>query len=194
MTRRVSVIISRVSANIWVLLLVEIRWLTRWINYISGTFSGPSANYRRIEITVGLPSDGWKFGPAMRGNPYDELAVRFPRPLFTTTTHAFDIPNGAHRCPHQRRARGCFGWTLSTPLQTMGGGVSYGRGQPSCKISAPAQDFFKPARKQLSAPPENEKNIALAFLKAARLQIPYWAHFTFNVSNPIYMCALPPSK
>ena len=33
--------------------------------------------------------------------------------------------------------------------------------------SAPARDFFKPAQKQLPALPENEKNIALAFLKAA---------------------------
>jgi hypothetical protein len=30
----------------------------------------------------------------------------------------------------------------------------------------PVQDFFKPARKQLHAPPENKK-IVVAFLKAA---------------------------
>ena len=53
------------------------------MNYISKTFFGPSTNYWRFEITVGLPSDGWKFGPAMRGNPSadNELAVGFPRPL-----------------------------------------------------------------------------------------------------------------
>jgi hypothetical protein len=45
--------------------------------------------------------------------------------------------------------------------------VRSGRGQPSRKISAPARGFFKPARKQLPAPPENKKNIALAFLKVA---------------------------
>ena len=45
--------------------------------------------------------------------------------------------------------------------------VRFGRGQPSREIFAPARDFFKPARKQLPAPPENGKNIALAFLKAA---------------------------
>jgi hypothetical protein len=42
------------------------------------------ANCRSIEITIELPSDGWKFGPAMKGNPSvdNELAVGFPRPLF----------------------------------------------------------------------------------------------------------------
>jgi hypothetical protein len=50
--------------------------------------------------------------------------------------------------------------TLSTPLGTMGG-VGSERGQPSRKISTPARDFFKPARKQ------KQKNIALAFVKAA---------------------------
>ena len=60
----------------------EIQYFTRWISYIYGTFFGPSANCRRIEITVGLPFDGWKFGPAMRGNPLadNELPVSFPRP------------------------------------------------------------------------------------------------------------------
>ena len=47
------------------------------------TFSSPLANCRRIEITVGLPSDGWKFEPAMRGYPSadNELATGFPRPF-----------------------------------------------------------------------------------------------------------------
>ena len=91
MTQRISVIISRVSANIWILLPVEIRLLTRWISYISGTSSGPSANCRRIKITVRLPSDGWKFGPAMKGNPSDdnELAVGFPRPLHQLRTWSY---------------------------------------------------------------------------------------------------------
>jgi hypothetical protein len=83
MTRMVSVTISRVSANIWILIPAKIWQLTRWIGYISGTFSGPSANCQRIEITVRLPSNGWKFGPAMRGNlsADNTLAVGFPRPL-----------------------------------------------------------------------------------------------------------------
>ena len=47
---------------------------------------GPAANCRRIEITIGLPSDGWKFGLAMRGNPLagNELAFGFPRSLIST--------------------------------------------------------------------------------------------------------------
>ena len=55
----------------------------KMINHFSRTFSGPSTNCQRIEITVGLPSDGWKFGPAMKGNPSvdNELAIGFPRAL-----------------------------------------------------------------------------------------------------------------
>jgi hypothetical protein len=51
--------------------------------------SGPSANCRKIEITVGLPSDDWKFGLAMRGNPSadNKLVVGFPRPLLDTTPY-----------------------------------------------------------------------------------------------------------
>ena len=77
--------------------------------------------------------------------------------------------------------------TLSPPIRTMGG-VRSGRGQPSREILAPARDFFKSARKQLPAPPENEKNIALAFLKGAWLQIPYGVHFTFKgLKSNIYV-------
>jgi hypothetical protein len=36
-------------------------------------------------------------------------------------------------------------------------------------------------------PPDFEKTIALAFLKATYPQIPYQVHFTFKVPNPIYM-------
>jgi hypothetical protein len=37
------------------------------------------------------------------------------------------------------------------------GGCQIRAGATSREISAPARDFFKPARKQLPAPPENEK-------------------------------------
>ena len=52
-----------------------------------------------------------------------------------------------------------------------------------CHILAGAasREIFEPNRKLLPAPPNFEKNIALAFLKAAWLQIPYWVHFTFKV-------------
>jgi hypothetical protein len=46
---------------------------------------------------------------------------------------------------------------------------------------------FEPNQKLLPAPPNFEKDIALAFLKAALLQIPHWVHFTFKVQNPMYM-------
>ena len=64
------------------------------INYISWTFYGPSANWRRIEITVILPSNGWKFGLAMRGNlsADNELAVGFPRPLVVPYNVAWNPP------------------------------------------------------------------------------------------------------
>jgi hypothetical protein len=41
-------------------------------------------------MSVGLPSDGWKFGPAMRGNPSvdNELAVGFSRPLLVCTCNS----------------------------------------------------------------------------------------------------------
>ena len=61
--------------------------------------------------------------------------------------------------------------TLSSPLWTMGGG-----GQPS-------QENFEPDRKLLAPLRNSEKNIALAFFKAAWLQISYWVHFTFKVWN-----------
>ena len=60
------------------------------------------------------------------------------------------------------------------------GGVTCGRGQPS-------RETFEPDRKLLPAPPNFEKNTALAYLKATWLQISYWGHFTFKVQNPIYM-------
>jgi hypothetical protein len=66
-----------------------------------------------------------------------------------------------------------WGQTLNTPLRTFGG-VRSGRGQPSHEI-------FEPDWKVLPAPPNFEKNIALAFLKATLLQIPHWVHFTFKV-------------
>ena len=49
--------------------------------------------------------------------------------------------------------------TLSSPIQTMGG----------CQIRAGAtsREISKLDRKLLAAPPNFEKNIALAFLKAA---------------------------
>jgi hypothetical protein len=62
---------------------------------------------------------------------------------------------------------GVFGGRQSPPPRTFMD-VIFGQGQPSRKISAPARDFFKPARKQLPAPPENKKkHTALAFLKPA---------------------------
>jgi hypothetical protein len=53
----------------------------------STTFPGHFLVHRLI--AGGLPSDGWKFGPAMRGNPSadNELAVGFPRPLLQTCCH-----------------------------------------------------------------------------------------------------------
>ena len=63
--------------------------------------------------------------------------------------------------------------TLSPSLRTMGG-VRIGWGQPS-------RENFEPDQKLLPAPPNFKKNFALAFLKAAWLQIPYWVHFTFKV-------------
>jgi hypothetical protein len=76
--------------------------------------------------------------------------------------------------------------TLSPPTNYGGCQIRVGAVLP--RNFGPTWDFFKPAQKKLPAPPENEKNIALAFLKATWLQIPYWVHFTFKVSNPIYMC------
>ena len=61
------------------------------------------------------------------------------------------------------------------------GAVWSGRGQPFREIFAPARMFFEPDQKLLPALPNFEKNIALAFLKAAWLQIPYWVHFTYKV-------------
>jgi hypothetical protein len=98
--------------------------------------------------------------------------------------------------PHPSKPLGLLaggGGTLKSPLRTFKVSDPDG-GQPSPRNFCPCPDFFKPARKQMPVPPENQKKIALAFLKAAWLQIPYWVHFTFKVSNPIYICALPPSK
>ena len=80
-----------------------------------------------------------------------------------------------------------LGADIKSPLQTMGG-VRSGRGQLSRKIFAPARDFFESDQKLLPVPPKFEKNIAHAVSKAAWVQVPYWVHFTFKVSNPIYMC------
>ena len=61
---------------------------------------------------------------------------------------------------------------LSTPLQTLGGGIS-GRG------SLPEEFLTWP--KIVARPVQLQKNIALAFLKVTWLQISYWVHFTFEI-------------
>ena len=61
-----------------------------------------------------------------------------------------------------------------TTLHELFGVSDPGGGQASMK-------FYELTQKLLSAPPDFEKNIALAFLKAAWLQIPYWVYFTFKV-------------
>jgi hypothetical protein len=42
-----------------------------------------------------LPSDGWKFGPAMRGNPSADntLAIGSPRSLHDATVHYYSNYN-----------------------------------------------------------------------------------------------------
>jgi hypothetical protein len=59
------------------------------------------------------------------------------------------------------------------PTRTFGG-VMFGSGQPS-------REVFGPNRKLLSALANFGENIALAFLKAAWLQVLYWVHLTFKV-------------
>jgi hypothetical protein len=66
--------------------------------------------------------------------------------------------------------------------QELIGGVRSRRGSP------PANIYLNPTEKLLPALSNFEKKLALAFLKATWLQISYWVHFTFKVSNPIYMC------
>ena len=46
---------------------------------------------------------------------------------------------------------------------------------------AASSEVFEPDQKLLPVPLNFEKIIALAFLKAAWLQILYWVHFTFKV-------------
>ena len=69
---------------------------------------------------------------------------------------------------------------IKYPLRTLGGAKS-GQGQPSREIFDPTENYYLTR-------PTSKKNIALAFLKAAWLQVPYWVHFTFKVWNLIYMC------
>ena len=76
---------------------------------------------------------------------------------------------------------------IKTPPYELWGVLNPGGGNLPVKFP-PAREIFESDRKLLSDPPDFEKNIALAFLKATWLQIPYWVHFTFKVSNPIYMC------
>ena len=68
------------------------------------------------------------------------------------------------------------------------GGCQIRAGQPSRKNLAPARIFLEPDRKLLPVPSEIGKNIVLAFLKAAWLQIPYWVHFIFKgLKSNIYV-------
>ena len=61
---------------------------------------------------------------------------------------------------------------IKQPALTFGG-VKSGRRQPSHEIFDPTE--------MLPAMSNFENNIALAFLKAAWLQIPHWVHFTLTV-------------
>ena len=48
-------------------------------------------------------------------------------------------------------------------------------------VGSPLKTMYEPNQKLMHAPPNFEKNIIFAFLKASWLQIPYWVHFTFKV-------------
>jgi hypothetical protein len=47
--------------------------------------------------------------------------------------------------------------------------------------------FLTPTENCCPPHPTSKNTIALAFLKAAWLQIPYWVHFTLKVQNPMYV-------
>jgi hypothetical protein len=83
--------------------------------------------------------------------------------------------------------------TLSPPLRTMGG-VRIERWRPSREKNSLAQEKFEADWKLLPAPPNFEKNIARAFLKAVWLQIPYWIPYSPSRSKIQCICALPLSK
>jgi hypothetical protein len=86
-----------------------------------------------------------------------------------------------------------FLWrTLSTPLRS-NKDSRFGRGQPSREIFAPAWIFFKPARKQLPAPPENKKTLLFHSWRP----LDYKSHIECTSpsrSQIQYICAIPPSK
>ena len=76
-------------------------------------------------------------------------------------------------------------WTRNAdvlPPRSLLGEVDAGRGSPHKEIGITGRD-----QKLLSAPPNFEKIIALAFFKATSALIPYWVFFTFKVQNPIYI-------
>ena len=65
--------------------------------------------------------------------------------------------------------------------------TNLGRGQIRARAAFPGK--FWPDQKTGARPAQlQKKNITLAFLKAAWLQIPHWVPFTVKSKNPIYMC------
>jgi hypothetical protein len=77
-----------------------------------------------------------------------------------------------------------------TPPTSVWGVSDPGGGSPARNF-CPRPGFFQTRPKTAACPARKQKNFALAFLKAAWLQIPYWVHFIFKVSNPKYMCTFP---
>ena len=78
-----------------------------------------------------------------------------------------------------------LGRRYDTPYERMG--VSDPGEAALPRNFCPRPEFFQTRPKTDARPARKQKNFALAFLKAAWLQIPYWVHFTFKVSNPIYI-------
>ena len=88
---------------------------------------------------------------------------------------------------HKNQTCHGFGQTLSPPIRTMGGARS-GRGSHPAKFLLLPRIFSNPSENSCPPRPKTKKNIALTFLKAASLQIPYWVHFVFKgLKSNIYV-------
>ena len=73
--------------------------------------------------------------------------------------------------------------TLKSPPHKLLEMSDPGGGSPPAKNLPPPGIFLNSNENSCPPRPTSKKNIALAFLKAIWLQIPYWVHF--KISNPI---------
>ena len=143
-----------------------------------------SINHLTLLLVVTMPYASWFLWRAdyiedFKWHLHFQLGVAFWRVVLRELY--FEEPNHVWRALKASLLNIGTRQTLSTPYELWGGGVSNPGGG-----SLPGKILTCP--KTVARPAQLPKKIALAFLKAAWLQIPYWVHFTFKVQNPIYMC------